>query len=117
LLAVAVFLVLLALTFRRRTALGDDVLADLQQLFAGLNARAALLPADGSSNEMAFVAAVFGIAAATVNPRVAALKDLFPKASSSSSSSSGCGSSCGSSGCGSSCGGGGCGGGCGGCGS
>ena len=95
---------------RRLTHFGRVALADLKQLFGGLQARAhggfeSVSPAD-----VAFLSALFGVAALG-GARQLYAKELFP----ASASSSGCGSSCGSSGGGD--GGGGCGGGgCGGCG-
>lgn len=110
--------------FPRLTALGANVLKDIQNLYGGLRSRAALIRPGGASIEAAMLAAVFGISALS-SSSFAFTKDLFRRAHSSSSawhgsSSGSCGSSCGSSGGssgGSSCGGGGCGGGCGGCGS
>jgi uncharacterized protein (TIGR04222 family) len=102
--------------FPRLTALGKSMVQDLQALFSRLKP-AKTSKAHGTPNEAAMIAAVFGIAAmpALGYPYV---RQVFPKASTSSSAA--CGSSCGSSssdsGGGSSCGGG-CGGGCGGCGS
>ncbi len=93
-----------------RTARGNILLADLRTLFASLKTRAASLRPGGATNELALLAAVFGIGAVSEIAFPYA-KKLYPKASSGSSSSS---SSCGSA-CGSSCGGGD-GGGCGGCG-
>ena len=100
----------------RMTQKGKLFLQDLRKLLQGLKSRAAngYVLRGGVSNELAMLAAVFGIASV---PEVAipGLKKVYAKASSSSSGfSSSCGASCGSS-CGSSCGGG-CGGGCGGCG-
>jgi uncharacterized protein (TIGR04222 family) len=108
----AVFVcVVLWVWFRRRTARGDAMLADLESLFSRLKNRAKSLRTGGQTNEAALLAAVFGLAAvpATSFPF---LEKLYPK---KSSDGSGCGSSSCSSGDsgGSSCGGGG---GCGGCG-
>lgn len=99
-----------------RTLAGEAMLADLRQLFSGLRHRASWLATPTESNEMALLAAVFGIDSLPAARGYVAEK-LFRKPESQYSSSGGsCGSSGGSS-CGSSCGGGGCGGGCGGCGS
>lgn len=99
---------------RERTTLGDRVVADLQELFAGLRTRAHDLPSGGASNEVALLLGVFGMNALAGNEHARAAV-LFPRAAfSGRDGSSSCGSSCGSSSCG---GGGGCGGGgCGGCG-
>jgi len=108
-------IVTIAIGFPRLTALGQTMVADLQSLFSRLkNSQSSAK--HGTPNEAMMLAAVFGMAAmpALAYPYV---KQVFPKASSSSGGA--CGSSCGSSssdsGGGSSCGGG-CGGGCGGCG-
>jgi uncharacterized protein (TIGR04222 family) len=118
-LAIFAALLVVKLVNARRTTIGDRYLADLRHLFGGLRARALDLPAGGTSSEMAFLAGVFGLSALAGVHRDR-VKELFPRAAATTSSSAGassCGSSCGSSG-GSSCGGGGCGGGgCGGCGS
>jgi uncharacterized protein (TIGR04222 family) len=108
---------LLVLVGKRRTSAGDNVVADLKTLFAGLRERTDDLRARASNAELALIGAVFGIGA--VPAATYAFADgLFPRAragaSSSSCGASGCGSSSGCSGGG--CGGGGCGGGCGGCG-
>ena len=90
-----------------RTPAGDHLLADLRALFARLKARAHTLRPGGETSEVALLMAVFGVGA--LSPILFPYaKQLFPRATSSSSSSSSCGSSCG--------GGGGCGSGCGGCG-
>jgi uncharacterized protein (TIGR04222 family) len=103
-----------ALLGQRRTTLGSRVLADLQELFAGLRGRADELPSGGATNELALLLGVFGIGA-LVGERKAQAVQLFPAGNGSGASGS---SSCGTSSCSSSsCGGGGCGGGCGGCGS
>jgi uncharacterized protein (TIGR04222 family) len=114
------FLIMLMLVFgaicagifrRRRTKLGDDMMADLRLMFGRLRDRADTLRQGGATNEAALLAAVFGLGALPLErfPAMHALKRT------NSSTSSGCGSSC-SSGGGSSCSscGGGCGGGCGG---
>lgn len=114
LLMIAFAFVLSKIANPRLTAAGKRVLSDLETLFGSLKHRAATLTPGGSTNEMAFLAAVFGIAA--LSSSVFAHLNLFgpSKRKSSgfwdSSSTSSCGSSCGGGG------GGGCGGGCGGCG-
>jgi len=121
------FLVVLALlfgglsalaVFRRRTARGDALLADIRQLFSGLKQRAHTIRPGGSTAEVALLAAVFGVAALPAS-RFGYAHNLGPKKPESArSEGASCGSSCSSSSsgssCGSSCGGGG--GGCGGCG-
>ena len=124
------FLLLLSATFsiqvlwqmnRRTSFRGLAQLEDLRALFARLKQRAHSLVCGGATNEMALVAAVFGIGIlpAVVFPYVRQLYGTTPGDGSGSGggdSSSSCGSSSGGSSCssGSSCGGGG---GCGGCGS
>ncbi len=106
----AVFTFFLVKQFsKERTTLGDHVLEDLRQLFGGLKDRSHLIQSGGETNEMALLAAVFGISALS-STQFPAIGALFPKGTSGSSCSS-CSSSYGSS-----CGGGSCGGGCGGCG-
>jgi uncharacterized protein (TIGR04222 family) len=100
--------VLIALARRRRTTLGDRMMADLRTLFAALRARAATLRAGTMTNDSVLLAAVFGLAALPA-AEFAIVRETYKK--STSSSGGGCGSACGS-GCG-----GGDGGGCGGCGS
>lgn len=121
-LTAAVTVVLLCSLAKRRTAVGDRAIAEAKQRFAGLRDRAGTLAPGGATNEVALVAAVFGVAAlpAVVFPFV---HEVFPRAQSGAAtggcSASGCGGGSGSSdgGSGSGCGGGGgCGGGCGGCG-
>lgn len=105
---------LVAISSRRRTVLGNKTLDYVQQLFAGLDARRETLHFDGQTGEVAFLAAAFGMTALPVT--LAAMFDplnLRPPRPESSGWASG--SSC-SSGGGGGCGGGGCGGGCGGCG-
>jgi uncharacterized protein (TIGR04222 family) len=92
-----------------RTALGDQVLSDLRALFARLRSRASFIKKGGATNEVALLAAVFGLSILPES-KFPFLKTMFPKASNTLSTS---GTSCGAS-CGSSCGGGGSG--CGGCG-
>ncbi|GEM_PF-1129256 len=92
----------------RRTLGGDQLISNMEALFASLKNRAENIHAGGGTTELVWLGAVFGMGAvpALVFPHKKALK--MPQQSSTTSS-------CGSSGCGSSCGGG-CGGGCGGCG-
>ena len=110
-----------AISRPRLTAKGKALLDDLRVLFGNLKDRASSLRPSSSPNELALLAAVFGVGAIPAAAFPYARK-LYPKAAKSGGDSfiSSCGSSCGSSSgssCGSSCGGGGCGGGCGGCGS
>jgi hypothetical protein len=91
-----------------RTLAGEAMLADLRRLFAALQDRAGSIGTPSEAQELALVAAVFGIGA--LPGRGFTWEKLFRRPESASSSS------CGGSSCGSSCGGG-CGGGCGGCGS
>jgi uncharacterized protein (TIGR04222 family) len=99
--------------FPRLSARGTELLENVRNLFLSLKVRAPQIRPGGASTELVMLVAVYGVGAL---PREHFLwaHQLFPRATSdsSSSSSSSCGSSCGSS----SCGGGGCGGGCGGCG-
>lgn len=94
---------------RPRTFAGDAAIADLETLFKRLKDRAAMLRPGSGGNEVAMLAAVFGLAAlpAGAFPYVATLYPRPPNESSGggSSDSSSCGSSCGGG-----CGGGGCGG-------
>jgi hypothetical protein len=99
----------------RRTRSGDLLLEDMRTLFSGLSGRANTLSPGGASNEVAFLAALFGVQALPLAAFPFA-RQLGKRAQPSASSCSTFISSCGSSSCGSSCGGG-CGGGCGGCGS
>jgi uncharacterized protein (TIGR04222 family) len=119
LLALAASITTIIIFARRRTSLGDRVVGDLKELFAGLRGRAQELPTGGATNEMAMLMGVFGIAALVGDPYVRAAS-LFPKAAADGESGGGGGgTSCGSAsscGGGGGCGGGGCGGGCGGCG-
>lgn len=114
-LAAIVFaIVTAAVCFPRRTAGGDELVRNMKELFASLRNRAEMLRPGGETSELAWLGAVFGLAA------VPALlfpfqRVLLPKNRGDQTWSASCGSSCGSS-SGSSCGGGGCGGGCGGCG-
>jgi len=100
LLMIAFIIAAVLLARPRLTALGNETLLDLKNLFGGLKDRRQEIRNGVSPGEFAMMAAVFGTA------MVPDAKKLFPQAG-----SSGCGSSCGSdSGGGSSCGGGGCGG-------
>jgi uncharacterized protein (TIGR04222 family) len=109
--ALAVFAYLLSrIATPFRTLAGEAMLADLRRLFMGLRRRTRSAGTPSETQELALVAAVFGISA--LPGRGAVSERLFRKPQSASSSS--CGAS--GSSCGSSCGGG-CGGGCGGCGS
>ncbi|MBL8343303.1 MAG: TIGR04222 domain-containing membrane protein [Rubrivivax sp.] len=106
-LSIVAVVVLLAHWLRRRTFAGDAVLRDLKTLFKRLKDRASSLRAGAGGNEVAMLAAVFGLSAlsAISFPWV---RKLYPPSSKQSSSSSSCGSSCGSScsgGCGGGCGG------------
>jgi len=106
-LTVISMLVVIVIFLRRRTGLGDAMMADLRSLFGRLKGRATSLRAGGQTNEAALLAAVFGLSSLPV-ARFPFLEKLYPK---KASDGSGCGSSCGSSsGCGGGCGGGGCGG-------
>lgn len=106
-LAIAGLLVGLILVQRRRTSLGDRVLADLRQLFEQLRSRALMFRRGQMTSDVMLLAAVFGFAA---------LPDTYSDiqrayaSTGGSDGGGGCGSSDGGSGCGG-------GGGCGGCGS
>ncbi len=111
--AVLAIITILVVAFPRLTERGKQALASLRTLLSGLKERSTSLALGHSTQEMALVAAVFGVGSLYFPEREKLWK--------ASASSGGCGSSCGSSSSdsGSSCGGGGgCGGGgCGGCGS
>ena len=99
-----------------RTRLGDQLFANLGSLYGSLKDRAESIQPGGATNELAWLGAVFGLAAIplTLFPH----RDLLRSARAAAGGQSGDGSfwsSCASS-CGGGCGGGGCGGGCGGCG-
>jgi uncharacterized protein (TIGR04222 family) len=100
-----------------RTRAGDSLLKDLRNLFSDLKGRRETIRPGGSTKELCWLAAVFGVGLIPTDTFPFA-RTLYPRTSSSGDSNTGFwgGTSCGSS-CGSSCGGGGCGGGCGGCGS
>jgi uncharacterized protein (TIGR04222 family) len=116
-LALAAAVITIKIFRKQRTALGDRVIADLKELFAGLRGRADDLRPGGATNEVAMLIGIFGIGALT-GQLYGDAAGLFPKATAiAGGGSSSCGSSCGSGGGdgGGGCGGGGCGG-CGGCG-
>ena len=109
-LGLAFVVVTFLVTHPRRTAAGSALLADMTTLFKGLNDRASSLQPGQNGNDLALLAALYGVSAAyAVHPE---MEQLFPRPSSNGGSS---GDSSSGSSCGSSCGGGG--GGCGGCGS
>lgn len=124
-----VFLIIMMILFsiavivafrKRRTRAGDVALEKLKDQFSQLKSRAKQIKPGGSINEVALVAALWGLSMlpATQFPYI---RQLYPQAASSTGGDTwigGCGggSSSSDSGGGSSCGGGGCGGGCGGCG-
>jgi uncharacterized protein (TIGR04222 family) len=119
LMLIAIGLVALVVSFPRLTTAGSNMLADIQNLYSGLKARAASIRPGGATIDAMMLAAAFGVGALEAES-FPYTRRLFPAAQSSASDWSpwinSSGSSCGGS-CGSSCGGGGCGGGCGGCGS
>jgi uncharacterized protein (TIGR04222 family) len=100
--------VLAGMAVRRRTGLGDAMLADLNRLFRALRGRAASIARGAMTSDAMLLAAVFGLAALPISafPEV---RRIYAQAA-SGGADGGSGSSCGS-GCG------GDGGGCGGCGS
>lgn len=115
-LAVIALIALLAALAKPRTGYGDLLLRQHRERFERLKDRADSLRPGGTTNEVAILAALWGL---SVLPKTTFpyAKDLFPKAASSTSDSWGGGCGGGSSdGGGGGCGGGGCGGGCGGCG-
>ena len=104
--------------FKRHTAPGDAMLADLRSLFSRLKGRAKSLRPGGQTNEAALLAAVFGLSALSA-ASFPFMENLYPAksrdgsgcGSSFSGSSSSDSSSCSSgSSCSGGCGGGGCGG-------
>lgn len=97
---------------KRATRRGEAMLADLKLLFARLQRRAGTIPRGGQSNEVALLAAVFGIAALQASQFSFARK-LYRAKSNDGGGGGDSGGDSGGSSCGSSCGGG-CGGGCGG---
>ena len=98
---------------RPRTGAGDRALAELKALFAGLRAGVDRLSPGGATNEMALVAAVYGLGTLP-DARFPFVRKLYRRATAARSSGAACGSGCGGGGGGD--GGDGCGGGCGGCG-
>lgn len=106
-MTIVALVALAVVIFPRQTPAGRELLRDLRTLFGSLRNRASSIRPGGSSNELAILAAVYGMSAVSAIHFPWARK-LFPKANDSSGGA--CGSSCGSS-CGGSCGGG-----CGGCG-
>ena len=111
--------VLIGVSRRFRTALGDRAYDWIQALFTDLRSRRESFSLNNTSSELTFLAAAFGLAAlpTTVEGMLSPMNLRPPKPA--GVASSGCGSSCASfSSCGGGggCGGGGCGGGCGGCG-
>lgn len=119
-LTIVAIVVAALISFPRLTESGKTMIADLQNLYAGLKDRALFLQSGGATIEPMMLAAVFGVGALT-GAHFGYTSVLFPRAKEAAAANSTCGSSCGSSSscssssCGSSCGGG-CGGGCGGCG-
>jgi uncharacterized protein (TIGR04222 family) len=112
-LTLAAPFVLSVATFPRKTVLGSWALKQLGQMFSGLRARRDNLAANGATNEVALLAAIFGFSALPLAMAAHARSTARPRPA-----SSGCGSgtSCSGSSCSGgsgSCGGGG---GCGGCG-
>ena len=100
------------LSFRRRTAAGDRLLADVRELMEG--PRSMYLTMSGSGSVPTLVMAAFGLSLLPSGPW--AFLDRHLPGSRKTESGGSCAGYCGgSSGCGSACGGG-CGGGCGGCG-
>jgi uncharacterized protein (TIGR04222 family) len=120
--AAVLAIVLYAVCCPRLTSLGREALAEMKNLFHGLKARGSQILMHNDTNELVYLAAVFGLSALPVAAQ-AAMKPLNlvrPQSQSATDGTAGC-SSCGATsscgGGGGGCGGGGCGGGCGGCGS
>jgi uncharacterized protein (TIGR04222 family) len=118
-LAIVAIVIAAKISFPRLTESGKAMIADLQNLYAGLKDRALFLQSGGATIEPMMLAAVFGVGA-LAGSHFGYTSVLFPRVRETATATSACGSSCGSSSgsgssCGSSCGGG-CGGGCGGCG-
>jgi uncharacterized protein (TIGR04222 family) len=111
-LCIVALIALSASAFPRRTAKGDSFLREVENLFRSLKLRAPQIQSGGATTELAMLTAVWGVSALP-REKFQWARQLFPKADTSSSSSS-CGSSssssCSSSSCGGGCGGGGCGG-------
>ncbi|MCY7387557.1 MAG: TIGR04222 domain-containing membrane protein [Burkholderiales bacterium] len=112
-LTIVFAIIALVIWFRRHTARGEAMLADLRSLFSRLKGRAKSLRAGGQTNEAALLAAVFGLSALPA-ASFPFMEQLYPA---KSRDGSGCGasstdsSSCSSgSSCSGGCGGGGCGG-------
>ena len=106
---IAAMVIALVSSFPRLTARGNATLADITNLYSGLRTRVNSFSPGSASAELAMFAAVFGVTALATTPFGYA-QTLFPRATSSSSCGSSCGSfdsssSCGSSDGGSSCGG------------
>lgn len=94
---------------KRRTRIGDVALRAIQARMVQLKVRAKRLRAGGETNEVAMLAALWGLAVLPAE-NFPYVKQLFPAPSTSGFGGDG------SSDSGGGCGGGGCGGGCGGCG-
>lgn len=100
---------------RERTGAGDEIMRRMSERFTTLKANIARIRPGGTTNDLSFLIAVFGLTALS-GAYFPYVKSLFPKAASygGTNYSGGCGSggcgSSGSSGCGGGCGGGGCGG-------
>ena len=115
-LAVAFSFAVARVVDRPRTGSGDHALAELRALFAGLRAGVDRLSPGGATNEMALVAAVYGVGTLP-DERFPFVRKLYRRATAARSSGAACGSGCGGGGGGDGGDGGdGCGGGCGGCG-
>jgi uncharacterized protein (TIGR04222 family) len=118
-LGIVAFLALIGALLKKRTGYGDLVLRQHRERFDGLKRRAANVAPGGATNEVALLAALWGLSVLPAE-NFPYIKTVFPKAANAGSDSwsSGCGGSgCGGGGGGGGgCGGGGCGGGCGGCG-
>jgi uncharacterized protein (TIGR04222 family) len=101
LLIIALGIAACVVCFPRRTVGGDQMVRNMKELFAGLRDRAASLHAGGATSELAWLGAVFGMAA--VPSLIFPFQQvLLPKQRVDQTAGSACG--------------GGCGGGCGGCG-
>ena len=102
------FLIILTIVFaivtlyfwrKRRTALGDAMMADLQSLFSRLKGRTNALRAGGQTNEAALLAAVFGLSALPV-ASFPFMQKLYPAKSRDGGTGSSCSGGCGGGGCG-----------------
>jgi uncharacterized protein (TIGR04222 family) len=101
---------------RPRTGAGDRALSELRALFGSLRAGVDRLSPGGATNEMALVAAVYGVGTLP-DVRFPFVRKLYRRATTARSRGAACGSGCGGGGGGDGGDGGdGCGGGCGGCG-